>query len=102
MRGRLLQARAELANFVRNAGWSFDVDGCYVYLLWGTDNRCPLYVGRSTNLIYRLANHRSDPEKREVVRVQVIPCVDFDYMVELELRLIWVYQPPFNKAGKTY
>lgn len=99
-RGKMLAARRRLAAFVRGSGWSFDPRGCYVYLLWTDDDRCPLYVGRSTNLMSRLAQHRSDPEKVGVVRVQVIPCVDFDHMARLELQLIQSYQPPMNKVGK--
>jgi hypothetical protein len=101
MRGKLLQARAQLAAFVRGAGWSFDPRGQYVYLLWGPDSRCPLYVGRSGNLMSRLAQHQRNPDKADVVRVQVIPCANFAYSVELESQLIRVYQPPLNKAGKS-
>lgn len=101
MRGKLLKARAHVAKYVRQSGWSFDPNGKYVYLLWGADTNCPLYIGRTSNLMSRLSGHRSDPAKASVNRVQVIQCESFGHMVELESMLIRVYQPPLNKAGKT-
>lgn len=78
----------------------FDPRGCYVYVLWGSSDVTPLYVGRSTNVLARLGDHLGDSTKRsEIERVRLVRCKNAKTMAETELRMIAQFQPPWNKVG---
>lgn len=74
--------------------------GFFVYALWGEDPDCPLYVGRSSNLLLRIGTHLTDPVKREAVqKVTVSRCASERAMIRAEEKLIAAYRPPWNIVG---
>lgn len=74
----------------------------HVYVLWGWDDKQPLYVGSSIQVLSRVAWHLQRREKRESVRrVTVLRCDTSDAMRDLERRLIAEHQPPLNVMGVT-
>jgi excinuclease UvrABC nuclease subunit len=77
---------------------SIDPDGHFVYLLWDHDPTTPLYVGKSSCVLTRLATHMRD--KRQTRRVQLIPCATPSEMAATEARLIRQYRPRLNVVGK--
>lgn len=96
------RVRAALAGMVEisicEAG--FDPRGYFVYVLWGRDERRPLYVGQSTNILARLGDHLGDRKKRYgVTRVSVFRCKSEGQMDKHEARLIAEFQPPWNTQG---
>jgi hypothetical protein len=82
----------------------FDPLGCFVYLLWqDKDDRVPIYVRKSTNILSRLGTHLSDPtRRRRVAWVTLIRCRDGRQMDRTEERLIRKYRPELNIAGIPY
>lgn len=79
---------------------AIDPTGFFVYCLWGSSDRRPVYVGRSTNVVARLGAHLGDQVKRGIVRrVTLTRCPDFESMCRLEEQLIGHYRPEFNIAG---
>ena len=49
--------------------------GYHVYILWGDYPARPLYIGRSKQVLARIAWHLSRPEKRALIRqVTVLRC----------------------------
>lgn len=98
-RERRTLARAVSLNIDEHA---FDPRGFFVYLLWGSDSDVPLYVGQSRNLLSRLGQHMSNPDRKHLVqRVQVMRCKNERDMCRTENRLITLYQPPLNVVGIT-
>jgi predicted GIY-YIG superfamily endonuclease len=80
---------------------TFDPHGCFVYLLWGDDDKTPIYVGQSTNILSRLGSHLGQWDKKTMTRrVQLIRCADRAVMESTEQALIREYQPLLNIAGK--
>lgn len=79
---------------------AIDPSGFFVYCLWGTSDRRPVYVGRSTNVVARLGSHMGDQVRRGLVRrVTLTRCPDFESMCLLERQLIAQYRPELNIAG---
>lgn len=77
-----------------------DDHGFCVYLLWGQDQKTPLYVGQSISLRRRLRWHMSDPEKRRLVQtITIIECPSLQEMRATESALIRDHQPVFNRKG---
>jgi predicted GIY-YIG superfamily endonuclease len=81
------------------------VMGCFVYIIRGANDE-PLYVGKSINVLGRIAGHFAQggqlnkPEKRALaVRIQLIRCANADAMHAMETRLIRLYRPPWNVMG---
>lgn len=86
---------------------SFDIAnvlGCYVYLIRGHDDEV-LYVGKSTNIMYRIGQHianglLSDPEKLyEAATVEKIRCSSPSAMARVESKLIELHTPLWNING---
>ena len=78
----------------------FNPHGFFVYLLWGTDENTPIYVGQSSNVLSRLGSHLGNREKRQLTRhVQIMRCANKSAMDRTEGALIRRYQPPLNVIG---
>jgi hypothetical protein len=79
----------------------FNPNGCFVYLLWASnDDKVPLYVGKSTNVLARIGDHLRDPARRYRIHwVTLIRCRTERRMEETEGRLIRKYRPELNTAG---
>ena len=81
-----------------------DILGCYVYIIRGHDDDV-LYVGKSTNILYRIGQHLSngqlsDPEKLcRVKKIEKIRCSSPSAMSRTEARLIEQHQPEWNING---
>lgn len=76
--------------------------GFWVYVLWGSGQDTPLYVGQSKRLRQRLCWHMSDPDKRRLIaRIEIIACEDLHTMRVKEFELIRDHQPHFNSKGAT-
>jgi hypothetical protein len=74
-----------------------DPHGFFVYLLWGDDETCPIYVGQSINVMNRISAHMADPVKGPRLRyVTLERCESREQMVWLERALIRQYLPEFN------
>ncbi len=71
----------------------------FVYILWGVDERVPLYVGRTTRLLSRLGTHDARFGK-DIHGVELIRCHSMSELVEEEKRLIRYYKPTYNIADK--
>lgn len=78
-----------------------DPVGCFVYLLWEhKEDKVPVYVGKSVNLLGRLGDHMRSEGKRYRVRwITLIRCRTQRQMDATEARLIRRYRPELNTAG---
>jgi hypothetical protein len=75
----------------------FNPNGHFVYLLWGSSDDCPLYVGRSANILGRLGQHLYDNSKRKrIKRVTLVRCYSARDADETETKLIKFYEPELN------
>jgi len=75
----------------------FNPNGHFVYLLWGTSDDRPLYIGRSSNVLARLGSHMNNPARRHrIARVTLIRCFSAEVAAETEAHLIDVYQCELN------
>jgi hypothetical protein len=73
--------------------------GFYVYFLWARDDSL-LYVGMSTNILLRLGQHLSNPERRyRIARITTTRHRDEAEMRRVETRAIWNLHPPWNVQG---
>lgn len=78
---------------------SFSPTGPHVYLLYGEAKRV-LYVGQSENVIARLGNHLTHPERRDRIKeISILKCKDYDDMMQCEAQLIRRHQPEWNIKG---
>lgn len=94
------RAEAELRQFsVHDIDRTFEPRGWFVYLLLAGEE--VLYVGSSRNVLARLGDHLSSPEKRlHVTRVRLIRCHNRAAMLRAETRLIRAWLPKWNVAMK--
>jgi hypothetical protein len=77
---------------------SVNPNGHFVYILWGTSDDKPLYVGRSSNVLARLGNHMVNPQRRQcIARVSLVRCLDRTTATQVEAQLIDFYQCELNK-----
>lgn len=77
-----------------------DLTSPHVYCLWGDDPTQPLYVGKSLNVISRLAAHFEVKERLSLIRrVSLVACPTKEAMDRTEVRLIRRYQPRWNTLG---
>jgi hypothetical protein len=72
-----------------------DITGFCVYVLLDSEQQ-PVYVGQSRQLFGRLSEHLRSEKADYTETVQVLLCPSKAHMVELEARLIQLYQPRFN------
>jgi hypothetical protein len=71
--------------------------GHFVYILWGDDDKQPLYVGESGALLARLGWHYANRGRGRFIRsVQLLECATVEDRKATELLLIEHYQPPWN------
>jgi len=76
---------------------SVNPNGHFVYLLWGTSDDRPLYVGRSSNVLARVGSHMNDPKRRHrIARVTLVRCLTAAVAAETEARLIDLYDCELN------
>jgi hypothetical protein len=75
----------------------FNPNGHFVYLLWGSSDDRPLYIGRSSNVLARLGNHMVRPDRRHrITRVTLVRCFTAEDAAETEADLIDFYQCELN------
>jgi hypothetical protein len=73
--------------------------GYYVYYLWGYGDRL-LYIGMSTNILHRLGQHLTNPDRRDqICRIVTIGCPDEAAMRRSEAAAIRQHRPEWNIAG---
>jgi hypothetical protein len=91
-------ARLESARFTEDG---FDPRGWFVYLLWtGKDAECPLYVGKTGNMLARPGAHFGREWGAEVGWVTFVRCASERDALAAESVLITRYLPPWNVRGK--
>lgn len=92
------QLRVSLAGLA--ADWDVDPTGFFVYILWERGVERPLYVGQSRNVLARLGQHLSNPDrKHRIAKVRLIKCADERTMCAHEKDLIEHFQPALNIVG---
>ena len=103
MFSRFAQLYAQLDTWTPTTGdVGFDPHGFFVYTLWSRAGR-RLYIGQSRNVLGRVGDHMSNPERGpSVARITFIKCRTKEAMDDLELKLIRDYQPDWNVVGKDF
>jgi predicted GIY-YIG superfamily endonuclease len=71
----------------------------HVYIFRAADGQ-PLYVGQSTNVLSRLAQHRKRDFYEQADRIELIQCATWQDMQALERTLIKKLNPTHNVVGK--
>jgi hypothetical protein len=86
------------ADILDDVSGGLDPVGFYVYLLWARkDDKVPLYVGCSANILGRLGQHLGDGTKKaQVGWVSIIRCNSRETMLAREAALIRKYMPAWN------